>query len=214
MHATMIEPNAACSDSACDDDARSAWLRYIPRLESCPGCAYSLLGLPDRHHCPECGLEYGPDTIGWRPEGTVKNLKLSVVMFLLVASGLYFILPMTALLPTRPERTTIVYFGLAVWAIFIARDFLWSLSGPYLVLNRHGLLIKDRSRPRTIPWNAVDEIETSRIGSRRTSRVKLRGKLRPLYVTHLLGNKSESHDRFNQIARAFLRSNQRQADAG
>ena len=32
-------------------------------ISMCPICAYSLLGLPDDHRCPECGFEFQRDTI-------------------------------------------------------------------------------------------------------------------------------------------------------
>ena len=31
-------------------------------MDQCPNCDYSLLGLPDTHHCPECGFEYTKDS--------------------------------------------------------------------------------------------------------------------------------------------------------
>src|SRR5687768_8553124 len=33
------------------------------RQEVCPGCGYSLLGLPADGVCPECGQHYGRDTV-------------------------------------------------------------------------------------------------------------------------------------------------------
>ena len=32
-------------------------------IDDCPSCGYSLVGLPDEHRCPECGLEYERDSL-------------------------------------------------------------------------------------------------------------------------------------------------------
>lgn len=43
-------------------------VRFVRRLRAleyrvCPRCAYSLVGLPDEHTCPECGIEYSVESL-------------------------------------------------------------------------------------------------------------------------------------------------------
>lgn len=35
-------------------------------IDACPRCGYSLVGLPDQHSCPECGLDYEKDATVFR----------------------------------------------------------------------------------------------------------------------------------------------------
>lgn len=134
-----------------------------------------------------------------------------MAVFLLAIAGLSFI-------PTTPvwrlERTTFISSGLAIWAMFIARDVFRPLSRTYLILNRNCLLIRNRSNLLLIPWSDIVDVETLEIGTRRLSKVRLKGRVRSLSVTSLSGKDAESHVRFRQIAKAYWRLSQRRTDAG
>jgi hypothetical protein len=35
----------------------------MPSAQRCPQCDYVLTGLPDEHHCPECGMPFDPSMV-------------------------------------------------------------------------------------------------------------------------------------------------------
>jgi hypothetical protein len=65
----------------------------LPRaeIEKCLKCDYSLVGLPSKHRCPECGEPYDKTWLYFRPQRRIRRLLswlINVGAFLLVLQGL------------------------------------------------------------------------------------------------------------------------------
>ncbi len=57
-------------------------------LTHCPICKYNLTGLPDQHHCPECGYDYDRDSHFVDHSGPMKRIIPFVVAALAIWAAL------------------------------------------------------------------------------------------------------------------------------
>jgi hypothetical protein len=87
-------------------------------IDRCPNCGYSLEGLPGRHVCPECGLEYEKDAVVFKePRWGWKALA--------IANGLLALLGI-ALCVWRSRPSVFIWIPLGCGVI--AACWVWKLS--------------------------------------------------------------------------------------
>lgn len=120
----------------------------------CPFCLYSLHGLPDKHHCPECGQEYDEHSRVWIAPRRWNRMMLLVTVGtqLIAVSTLLIVLPV-ALSPHAWVRWPIAIFYL----LFIAFLFKVSRHSNYVAVTPQGVICKPTwLRAKRIPWAKVE----------------------------------------------------------
>lgn len=128
-------------------------------LARCPLCNYSLIGLPDRHKCPECGFSYDK-----RME--VLTLALRTQVFWLVAWTLVF-LGLAAFFAYRGGLASIPMIMYAIILFYPLYGFyLWKIRQQNKILLWHdGLQLIRRSKPGPVYlWRDIRVAEQSFVG--------------------------------------------------
>ncbi len=133
--------------------------RVCRMLSRCPVCNYSLIGLPDRHKCPECGFSYDKQmevlTFALRTQvlwlAAWTSVFLAMAAFFASRGGLESI-------PTSTYAMMLFYplYGLYLWR---KREQNKILLGP------DGLQLIRRSRPGPVySWQDIRVAEQSFVG--------------------------------------------------
>lgn len=130
-------------------------------LSRCPLCNYSLIGLPDRHKCPECGFSYDK-----RME--VLTLALRKQVFWLVVWALV-LLGQAAILAYRAGLASIPMIAYAIISFFPLYGFyLWrKQKQDKILLWQDGLQVITKSKPGPVySWQDIRVAEQSLIDGR------------------------------------------------
>ncbi len=131
-------------------------------MRTCPKCDYSLVGLPERHGCPECGLDYGPDVV-----------VLHQAKPYAVAMSIVFVLSVPLWIYTLDEWTDIgmvVFF--AAMGIPALRTLLSKRRNRVVILHDGFLLVGWDGHEQQIRWTSVASCEVDRMGGG----VKIKGR--------------------------------------
>ncbi len=124
-------------------------------MVECPGCGYDLQGLPREHTCPECGLNYDPDTTlirltihRWNQKQYALSVLFTVVM--VYRCSRYGI-----------RREDLWLFFLLGVSVFVSACTILRTNNEKatLLLNRSGIqLDHPRFGKRYIPWSMIGRI--------------------------------------------------------
>lgn len=128
--------------------------------DACPICDYNLVGLPDEHTCPECGLEYDENTLVIEKHSS--KAVVTIVAALMALGAARAALELIGVATSNVAVRTIDVFkdllGLVICSA--AAAMMWRMrSRPAmkLVVAKRGpaLLIPGRP-PRTFDWNDIE----------------------------------------------------------
>ena len=129
------------------------------QCQLCPKCSYLLVGLPDVHACPECGLDYDPNSVVIRLQP-----RSSVYRRLVDAALLFGVGYSSILISSKFWGDKYVIIALVTLCLVTAVYRFSRIAGAsaLLILNHHGVKIDsplfDHS---TIPWRVVGNAERS-----------------------------------------------------
>jgi len=126
----------------------------IQTEERCPQCDYSLAGLPDNHHCPECGFEY--ESRGFQ---VFKRPRLyTYVAFACAAAGLIY--GMYLLLGGHREVFSLIWtLGMSCWLVgTLAKALRHSRSNRVALWSGGIVIIPSNDAPQWISWDQVGRI--------------------------------------------------------
>ena len=135
--------------------------RDILRLKRCPECDYDLIGLPQAHNCPECGIEYDEsifDLRVWLAESTASRRFDSLAWLVLaVAFGWIFLTRRTWFLPQFPLVMFAGSIGFRVAGVLTRVLSMRRKHGNAKVLcTPDGLSWRLGSRRRFYPWSKLN----------------------------------------------------------
>lgn len=125
-------------------------------IDVCPGCKYSLRGLPERHTCPECAFRYDREaSLAARPRLGLLVYRAVSACILMVGVALWW------------------YFGLRLGPALLSSIGLqgvavsqWRLRGrnPFVLVSREELRIFGKDgQEHTVRMDRVNDVEWSRI---------------------------------------------------
>ena len=127
-------------------------------LSRCPLCNYSLIGLPDRHKCPECGFSYDKQM-------EILTLALRKQVFWLVV-GAFVFLGQAAFFTWRGGLASIPMLSYAIILFYPVYGFyLWRRrQQDKILLWQDGLQVIRRSKPGPVySWQDIRAAEQSLI---------------------------------------------------
>jgi hypothetical protein len=137
------------------------------RLDRCPGCGYSLTGLPDDGTCPECGRGYDQQTVvlyGWGrgKHATIATATPWVTVGLLLVYSLGSWSTLTSpFAPTWQRVGVLVFWGGVVAFVVLRRQRTPDLPGLVQVhLSDIGCAQLDdpaAGAGRVTPWNTITD---------------------------------------------------------
>lgn len=123
----------------------------LTKCRECPRCQYDLTGLPEKHTCPECGLEYDPHAVYVRLSLHTRPWNQVVMGVALIAAAVFF--PRPGL--RWKENLPLILLIIVAMLPAILR-LLTSSGKGYLILNRSGFaMVDDRMRTTTIAWHEL-----------------------------------------------------------
>jgi hypothetical protein len=118
----------------------------------CPRCNYDLTGLPEIHTCPECGLNYDPDTVAIELRG-VRHPVAVLFWAVIWIALLVFILQRGA--PRMRDWFFLTVAG-AGFLVDLYRSFIRSGLRNRLVINHEGLHFKlSCGDDRIVRWEEI-----------------------------------------------------------
>lgn len=126
--------------------------------DKCPFCSYSLIGLPNRHQCPECAFDYDEHTQVCIGRYALRSLLVSGLFFALC---LLFAMPAVVDFATigrlRPNVCSTVCLLMSI--LLIASWFRKLRNPPIAIVSPVGIHHRDSlARLRTIPWNDIHKV--------------------------------------------------------
>ena len=146
------------------------------RLEACPRCEYSLIGLPAQHRCPECGFEYDGRTfvLTGISRGATSIQTGRKLMWLFVAFGAWLGFSLIGLLVTAapswmPLALMMLWAGLFVYLVFTSRRERRGLERVLFAAGGFGYFANVSSgvvtEAKMVPWQEVDTVVIERKGA-------------------------------------------------
>jgi hypothetical protein len=134
----------------------------LPRLRACPVCAYPLEGLPQRHRCPECGLEYDEHSCVW---ASPPLSGLRGWLYLLLAPLFCAFASILVWEDVWRNPTLSHVGGLVLWLFAGTVPTLWvwrTRTRPlWIATLPSGIHIQDFVWPVIVPWTAARAVEIS-----------------------------------------------------
>lgn len=130
-------------------------MRKLPPIEErCPQCDYSLKGLPDNHHCPECGLDY--ETRGFQifKQPKPQLLQAAVTPILLCAWFAYTFVTTSKMFARVVTVVGIVWMLLMVWG-WRRRRWQGNRAG---LSSGELVLLPDDGPPQRFLWQEIGTI--------------------------------------------------------
>ncbi len=173
-------------------------MKYSAGIGACQRCGYSLLGLPERHVCPECGAEYDLRRPLWRPR--IDWRRVLPMAFLLLLLGLLLDAFLVILLYETlgnmslwlggpiPLLAPLAWIGLALWR---------HRAGTYLVLQPDGVVIRRSGRSS---FHRLTNI-TAAHPQNRWPFVYIETQGSPIYLTRFFETADEEHDFWQTVRR-------------
>ena len=128
-------------------------------LERCPNCGEDLRTLPAPNRCPDCGFAYDAQTRVWQSRESWGRLALLYtaggLVVGVVISALYRLSFANAPYPALPLLLGLItpVAGLALRRLISGR-----ISGRFVALTPHGILVGTRPTPLLVPWAVVDRL--------------------------------------------------------
>ena len=144
------------------------------RLQVCPRCEYSLIGLPLNHRCPECGFEYDERTfvLAGISRGTTSIRLGRRWLWILVAIGSWLGFSFSGLLIASSTARSIapaigvVWLGLVLYLVFSSRGerkgieyILFAPAGFGYVAD---VIVGSGAEAHLISWPEVDTVIVDR----------------------------------------------------
>jgi len=118
----------------------------------CPLCSYDLTGLSETHTCPECGLNYDPDTVAIELRG-VRHPVAVLVPPVILGAFLAFVIQRGAV---QMKHWVILAVGGASILVDLYRSFIRFGLRNRLVINHEGLHFKLLcGDDRTVRWEEI-----------------------------------------------------------
>ncbi len=140
----------------------------------CLSCGYSLIGLPPRHRCPECGLEYDEHVRVWKP-ARPKAILFGSVAFM---GGFCGMMPnairMTFSANSGWSRVLGILMSLAYLALVtlvVIRALDRKRRGYRVSFSAPGIAVRGVNVDVTVPWPQAVEMKRGERQSRRVVRL-------------------------------------------
>jgi hypothetical protein len=109
-----------------------------------------------------------------------------------------------AIQPWPLNRVNAAIVVMAAWGLVLFRDICRYRFRPVLVLDRAGLMIRNRGRGlEKVPWADVAAVETVQEGTRKYTRVTLASRPVSLDLSDMLGHNVLAHRQFMRISNAY-----------
>ena len=132
----------------------------FPRLLRCPKCEYSLLGLSQSRHCPECGLEYDRYSCEWA--GRHRSMWRTLAIVVLIAL-IWLITLLDAWSRTGRNSSWLLT---SAWVVPLVLVFGYAYRmravnhrRAFLATTPHGIAVRlNRIKVTTIPWDATQGV--------------------------------------------------------
>ncbi len=172
--ANTSDATPAAAASGAQGAAATAEDRHLKR---CPRCEYSLAGLPRKHRCPECGLEYDEHTRVWevRKPWALRGVLLLVLFGLLAIEALFYCLYPTGVFASQWAGAIF----LLVSVVLFVRQWLLNHRRDFAAVTPKGVMLRLQAfRTRVVPWARVVDVDLDAFGRRGRATLNYRaGKL-------------------------------------